>query len=388
MTDYNFDDQIERRGTGSVKWEQYGNEVLPLWVADMDFPAPPPVIEALHRRIEHGVFGYSFDPKPLRAVIQERLAQRYQWEIEPSQIMFLPGIVSAFNVVNRAIGEAGDAVLMQPPVYPPFLSAPVNFGKTAAYAELDCTLDKGILRYHLNFEAFEAAITPRTKLFMLCNPHNPVGRVFTRDELARLAAICERHNLIICSDEIHGDLILDDRRHVPIASLSPDIARRTITLMSPSKTFNIPGLGCGFAIIQNPDLMKQVQAAAAGIVGHSNLLGYTAALAAYRDGQPWLDDLLAYLAANRDFLTAYTQEHFPNVALTHPEGTYLSWLDWRAVRLPETPFKFFLEQAKVALFDGTPFGPGGAGFTRLNFACPRPVLAAALERMRAALAQL
>ncbi|MBI5668934.1 MAG: putative C-S lyase [Chloroflexi bacterium] len=383
---YNFDQRIERRGTGSVKWEWYGEDVLPLWVADMDFASPAPVIEALQRRVEHGIFGYDFDPKALKILIQERLARLYQWEIEPEQIIFLPGVVSAFNVVNRAIGEAGDAVLMQPPVYPPFLSAPGNFGKTAAYAELDCMVDGQLLHYYINFEAFEAAITPRTRLFMLCNPHNPVGRVFTRDELARLAAICDRHNLMICSDEIHCDLLLDDHRHTPIASLSSEIAQRTIALMAPSKTFNIPGLACSFAIVPNADMLKRMQAAAVG-TGHVSALGFTAAIAAYRDGQPWLDELLAYLTANRDYLTAYVQAHFPNVPLTHPEGTYLSWLDWRAVALPDTPFKFFLEQAKVALFAGEPFGPGGAGFVRLNFACPRSLLEEALERMRAAITQ-
>lgn len=381
---YNFDQRIERRGTGSVKWEWYDEDVLPLWVADMDFASPAPVIEALQKRVEHGVFGYDFDPQALKLLIQERMARLYQWEIEPEQIMFLPGVVSAFNIVNRAVGDTDDAVLMQPPVYPPFLAAPVNFGKTAAYAELDCTADGQVLHYHINFDEFEAAITQRTKLFMLCNPHNPVGRVFTRDELARLAGICERHNLIICSDEIHCDLLLDGRKHTPIASLSPEIAQRTITLMAPSKTFNIPGLACSFAIVPNAALLKKMQASSAG-TGHVSALGFTAATAAYRDGQPWLDELLAYLAANRDFLTAYAQAHFPNVSLTHPEGTYLSWLDWRAVNLPDTPFKFFLEKARVALFAGEPFGPGGAGFARLNFACPRSLLEAALERMREAL---
>jgi cystathionine beta-lyase len=385
---YNFDEQIERRGTGSAKWEWYDEDVLPLWVADMDFRAPEPVIQALHRRIEHGIFGYEFNPKELKTVICERLARLYGWQVQPDEILFLPGIVSALNVACRAFGEPGDGVLMQTPVYPPFLTAPGNFNKTADLAELAVGSSGRLLHYELDDDRFEAAITPRTRLFLLCNPHNPVGRVYSRRELERLAESCARHDLVICSDEIHCDLLFDGRQHIPIAALAPEVSARTVTLMAPSKTFNIPGLACGFAVIQNPDLMKQMQKAAAGITGHISSAGYTAALAAYQEGQPWLDAALAYLDANRRYVTDYVLENFPGVSLAQPEGTYLSWLDWREAGLPERPYDFFLKNARVALNDGALFGKPGEGFLRLNFAAPRALLAEALERMRSAWAGL
>lgn len=385
---YNFDEQIERRGTGSTKWEWYNEDVLPLWVADMDFRAPEPVIRALHRRIEHGIFGYEFNPKELKTVICERLARLYGWQVQPDEILFLPGIVSALNVACRAFGEPGDGVLMQTPVYPPFLTAPGNFNKTADLAELAVGSSGRLLHYELDDDRFEAAITPRTRLFLLCNPHNPVGRVYSRRELERLAESCARHDLVICSDEIHCDLLFDGRRHIPIAALAPEVSARTITLMAPSKTFNIPGLACGFAVIQNPNLMKQMQKAAGGITGHISSAGYTAALAAYQEGQPWLEAALAYLDANRRYVTDYVLERFPGVSLTQPEGTYLSWLDWREAGLPERPYDFFLKNARVALNDGALFGKPGEGFLRLNFAAPRALLAEALERMRSAWARL
>ena len=228
-----------------------------------------------------------------------------------------------------------------------------------------------------------AAIDPGTRLFMLCHPHNPVGRSFSVSELQRLAAICERHDLIVCSDEIHGDLLLDGRRHVPFATLAPEIAQRCITLMAPSKTFNIAGLGASFAIIQNPSLRRRFQQAMRGIVPDVNVLALHAALAAYQHGADWLDELRVYLAANRDFMLDFVRRQLPGVRSTVPEATYLAWLDCRGAGL-EQPQAFFLQQAGVALNDGATFGPGGAGFVRLNFGCPRSTLAEGLERMRRA----
>jgi cystathionine beta-lyase len=242
--------------------------------------------------------------------------------------------------------------------------------------------------YAIDHDAFERAITDRTRIFILCNPHNPVGRVFQRQELERMAEICLRHNLVICSDEIHCDLIFDGNRHLPIATLSPEIARQAITLMAPSKTFNIAGLQCSIAVIENPELREKYKAARAGLAPEINIMGMVAALAAYGEGGPWLDEALRYLQANRDFLLRYVNEQLPGVRMAKPEGTYLAWLDCRQANIPGNPHEFFLQEAKVALNDGAAFGRGGEGFVRLNFGCPRSTLAEALEKMKNALTAL
>ncbi|MFN8457579.1 MAG: PatB family C-S lyase [Anaerolineae bacterium] len=382
---YNFDTPIERRGSDSYKWTDYGDEVLPLWVADMDFISPPAVLEALHHRIDHGVFGYGRPSPHLPQTICERMQRLYGWTVTPEQIVFLPGLVSGLNAVCRAVNEPGAGVLVQTPVYPPFLTAPANQGLILQTAQLALTAQERLLRYDIDYEVFESAITAETRLFILCNPHNPVGRCFTREELARLADICLRHNIIICSDEIHCDLLLDGAEHLPIAALSSEVAQQTITLMAPSKTFNIAGLECGFAIIQNSDLMKQFTTLSRGIVPGVNVLGATAALAAYQNGGEWLTQLLAYLTANRDFLVEYVLENLPSLRTTIPEGTYLAWLDCRDSGIPGNPYHFFLKEARAALGEGSMFGPGGDGFVRLNFGCTRATLHEALERMRVAL---
>ena len=378
---YNFDQIIDRRHTDSVKWRAFDEDVLPLWVADMDFPAPEPVIRALRERVEHGVFGYGVEPPELREAVVTRLANFYGWQVKPEGLVFVPGVVTAFNLACHAVGAPGDGVLVQTPVYFPMLDAPGNAGLTRDEMELTRQPDG---RYVIDFDAFEAAITDRTRLFLLCNPHNPVGRVFGRDELARMAEICLRHDMVICSDEIHCDLLLDGHRHLPTASLAPEIADRTITLMAPSKTYNIAGLHCSVAIIQNKTLRKQFVAAQQGLVDHVNVLGFVAALAAYRDGQPWLDACLAYLNANCDFLGNYVAANLPGVTMRRPEGAYLAWLDCRQAGISGDPARFFLKQARVALNDGPRFGRGGEGFVRLNFGCPRATLVEALGRMERA----
>jgi cystathionine beta-lyase len=279
-------------------------------------------------------------------------------------------------------------VLVQTPIYPPFLSAPVNQGLHLNIAELLVTRFKQWLHYSIDYNAFEAAIQSHTRLFMLCNPHNPVGRCYTREELINLAEICTRNDLIICADEIHCDLLLENSSHLPIASLSPEIAKRCITLMAPSKTFNIAGLYCGFAIIQNPSLRKRYQLTAQGIVPDVNLLGFTAALAAYKNGETWHKELMVYLNGNRNFFTDYVQEHLPMLSTTIPEGTFLAWLDCSATGIIGNQHDFFLNQAKVALNDGQRFGQGGNDFVRLNFGCSRSTLTQALMQMKFALATL
>ncbi len=376
-----FDQIIERRGTDSIKWQWYG-EAIPMWVADMDFPAAEPIIRALTERVQHGVFGYANEPPQLREVLQAWLLRRFNWRVTADALVFMPGVVTAFNVACRAYCAPGDGVLVQAPVYPPMRTAPANFGLTRDEMELTLGEDG---RYSVDYDSMNAAITDRTRLFLLCNPHNPTGRAFTEAELSRMAELSLARGLVICSDEIHCDLIYPPHRHIPVASLTPDFARRSVTLMAPSKTFNIPGLGFSFAIIEDRELRKQYKAAARDIVPHINALGYTAALAAYSEGEPWLTACIEYLQANRDFLAQFVAERLPGVGMALPEATYLAWLDFNGARLGEDPHKFFLQHAGVALNEAPPFGPGSEGFARLNFACPRSLLLEVLERMEKAL---
>lgn len=376
---FNFDNVVEQRGAYSARWDKYrGQDIIPLWLADMDFRSPPAVIEALHQRVEHGVFGYPSVPDDLISVVRSMLLATYGWEIDPEWLVWLPGLVTGLNVVCRAAAERGEEVLTAVPVYPPFLSAPRLSGRGLATVPLRQADGSWLV----DFDQLEARITSRTRLFLLCNPHNPVGRVFTREELTRLALIGEKHNLTICSDEIHCGLVLDqDKTHVPIATLDPAIARRTVTFMSPSKTFNLPGLGCAFAIIPDGPLRRRFRQTMAGIVPGVNLLGYIAALAAYRDGSGWHEALLAYLRVNLDLLKR-ALNRMPGLAMGRVEATYLGWIDTRGSGIAE-PVKFF-EKAGVGLADGSAFG--GPGFLRLSFACPQVTLVAALNRMSRALA--
>jgi cystathionine beta-lyase len=388
MTTYNFDQYIERHNTNSAKWEMYGSDVLPMWVADMDFVSPEPVIQALRERAEHGVFGYGMPPQELFEVICQRMAHLYNWQVTPEQIVFLPGLVSGVNALCRAIGQPGDGVLLQTPVYYPFLTAIANQGRTLQAAELSLKTNGQTLEYEIDFDVFESTIEAHTRLFILCNPHNPIGRGYTRREQTRMAEICAEHNLVICSDEIHSDLLLNGTQHLPLATISPEIADRTITLIAPSKTYNLPGLGCSIAIIQNDELRQQLNQAAAGIVPGVNVMGYAAALAAYTKGNEWLEQLLSYLSANRQTVVDYVNKCLPGIKTTAPAATYLAWLNCREAGIEGNPHKFFLEKAKVALNDGAVFGPGGEGFVRLNFGCPRSTLMQGLEQMRQALKNL
>src|SRR5262245_7757835 len=317
------------------------------------------------------------------AVFPDRLQKRYGWRVPAEAIQVLPAVIPCFNLAARAFTASGDGLLIQTPMYPPIRRVPENVVLASDEMELTRQPDG---RYTIDFDRFEAAIGSRTRMFLLCNPHNPVGRVFTRSELSRMAEICLERGLLICADEIHCELVYSGQQHVPIASLDPEIAARTITLMAPSKTFNMPGLKTSVAIIPNADIREKFVATQLDLVRAVNILGYVAALAAYRDVQPWLDDLLRYLEANRDFVAEYVRSKLPGVSTMRPEGTYLAWLDCRDARLPDNdPCTFFLEKARVALNDGKAFGRGGEGFVRLNFACPRTTLTHALDRIREAL---
>ena len=379
---FDFDNVIDRAGSDSRKWRKYaGQDILPLWIADMDFAAPPAVLAALHRRVDHGVLGYGMPLPPLTEAVVDYCQAHYGWKIEPSWLVWLPGLVTGLNLAARAFGQEGDAVLTATPVYPPFMSAPKNSGRETIKVALVRRPDG---RYEFDWAAMELAVTPRTRLFFLCNPHNPVGRVFTRAELEHIAAFCEKHHLILVSDDIHCDLILDDLPHIPAASLSAATAARTITLMAPSKTYNIPGLACSLAIISDAKVRTAFTRAMAGIVPEMSVLGLAACEAALRDSEPWRQALLAHLRGNRDFIADFLRRHLPGVTLTPCEATYLAWLDVSAHRLPG-PGEFF-EQHGVGLSDGVQFGAPAGQFVRLNFGCPRATLAEALHRMQRALA--
>ena len=381
---YDFDRLVDRRHTDSSKWQKYGPDIVPLWVADMDFQSPEPVIRALRERVEHGVFGYlALEQPEFHELFADRLLKRYGWRVSPDAVVLIPGVIPGFNVAGRILAAPGDGLILQTPVYPPILRAASSIGLTREEAPLARQADG---RYAVDIDAFTAGIRERTRFFLLCNPHNPVGRVFTRDELTSLAQVCLRRGLGIVADEIHCELTLGGNRHTPIASLDPEIAERTITLMAPSKTFNLAGLKCSVAVIPSAALREKFIAGRIDLVQTVNVFGYTAAFAAYRDGQPWLDGLLRYLEANRDFVIESVRTHMPGVVVAPPEATYLAWLDCRNARIPGgDPFTFFLDKARVALHDGALFGPGGAGHVRLNFGCPRSMLAKALDRMREAL---
>jgi len=382
---FDFDTVQPRLGTDSQKWQKYeGRDILPLWVADMDFRSPPAIIEALHRRVDHGIFGYARPTKPEVEAVVTALQTRYGWTIDPSWLVWLPGLVVGLNVTAQAFAQPGDQVLCNTPVYPPFMTAPRNSGREPLMVPL--VLDSVARRWEIDFEAMERAVTPRTKLFFLCNPHNPVARVFRRDELERIANFCLRHNLLLCSDEIHCDLILDNLPHIPTGTLGSEIAARTITLMAPSKTYNVPGFGTSLAIISDAKLRATFVRATAGIVAEVNVLGYTACAAAYRDSEGWRQELLAYLRSNRDFLFDFIARELPGVKIEAPiEATYLAWLNVEALGLAD-PIAHF-ESHGVGLSDGSFFGVPRGKNIRLNFGCPRATLAEALRRMKAALAR-
>ena len=373
-----FDIEIDRTNTDSLKWEKYaGTDILPLWVADMDFKASDAIIKALHEKVEFGIFGYTNVPEELKSTLQQRLLHFYNWETKKDWQVWMPGMVPGLNIACRAYAEEGDDVITGIPVYPPFLLAPGNFNQNILKVPL---IEKNnVWKYDL--EAMRSMVTPRTKIFELCNPHNPVGRVFSKQELQDLADFCMEEDLVICSDEIHCELVLDkNKKHIPTATLSPEIESRTLTMMAPSKTFNIPGFGCSLAIISNPKLRNQFKKALAGIVPDAAALGYYAALAAYKDSEVWRQELLEYLRNNRDYLLREF-ENIPGIKMFPVESTYLGWLDVSELNL-ENPDKFF-EDAGVGLSDGRPFGM--TGYMRINFGCPKSTLVEAVRRIRKAL---
>ena len=369
-----FDVFLDRRGGDSQKWNQYANpDVLPLWLADMDVTAPQAVISALEARIAHGAFGYAKPSAKLNETVVAYLLRRYDWQIEKEWLVWLPGVVTGLHMASRAV--LGDVMFVEP-VYPPFFTTPTLSGKASVKSSL--CFKNG--QWQFDFAAMEKAITPNTGLFLLCHPHNPVGRAWRHEELIALAEFCERHALTICSDEIHCDLMLEEgSKHEPFAKAVPKALDKTITLMAPSKTYNIPGLGASFAIIACQKLRKACQNAIAGIVPDVNVLGLVAAQAALTDCDDWHAALIAALRAKRDLLEA-TIASIPKFAMSHVEATFLAWIDARALAV-DNPARFF-ESAGVGLSDGAAFGL--PGFVRLNFACHDDTLKEALARMKRA----
>lgn len=382
---FDLDRVIERRYSDSRKWTQYAEDVIPFSGAEMEFAPPESVLRALHERVDHKMFGYNVEPPELGELVIDRLQKHFGWLVPAEALVFLPGVVNGFNLACRAFASPGDGALVSTPIYSAILSAPTNHGIQRHETQLTEQSDG---QYIVDFDALEAAITERTRLFLLCNPHNPVGRVFRRDELEQMAEICLRHDILICSDEIHSDWVFSGHHHLPIASLDREVGTRSITLIGTSKSHNVAGIRCAVAIVENVDLRKKLEAARAGLVPSVSALAYTAAVAGFRHGQPWRDAVRGYLEANRDFLFDYVQSHLPGIKMSKPEGTPVAWLDCRQVAIPDNPFEFFLQKARVALRDGEIYGRGGKGFVRLSFGCPRELLLQGLDRMRGALGSL
>jgi len=369
-----FDRIIDRRGTWSSKWDKYaGSDVLPFWVADMDFPMPAFIREAVQRRLDHEVVGYTKTPASLVQAFQEWLERNYGWSVPESWLVWLPGVVTGFNLAARATAVSGGSVIIPTPVYYPFLDVPRNAGQEGIHVPLV----RDGQRWVMDLDALEAAVLPQSRLLLLANPQNPTGRAYGRDELEALAALCLRHELVLCSDEIHCQLLLaENARHVPVASLSPEIAARTITLYAATKTYNIPGLSCGVAVIPDADLRLRFKRAQAGLVPNVGPLEYAASEAAFADTGPWVAALLDYLRDNHRRLQGVAGSR-----MTPVEATYLGWIDVRDLGLAE-PGKFF-EQHGIGLSDGAAFA--GEGFVRFNFACPKSLLQRGLERLAAGL---
>lgn len=372
----------DRRGTGSLKWEKYADrDILPMWVADMDFLSPPCVRDALARRVAHGVFGYTAPTREVVAAVRGWLRDRHGAEVETEEIVWFPGLVPCLNVICRALGTEGDEVIALTPVYPPFLSAPAFSHRANVSAPLALDGD----RWSVDMARLEAAFTPRTRALLFCNPHNPVGRVFTEAEVRAVAALCARRGVLFCSDEIHADLVLGPSRHFSALRLNGAEVDEKIVLMAPSKTFNTPGLSCAFAVIPEANLRQRIRDAARGIITEINAMGYAACEAAFREGEPWRQELLGVLRENREVLYDFVAREMLAIRLRPMEATYLAWLDCRALGLDD-PAAFF-EKGGVGLMDGKLFGPGGEGFLRFNFGCPRTRVEEALRRMKAALAR-
>ena len=378
-----FDTIIPREGTDSVKWDGRqgvfnSEDLIPMWVADMDFAVPEAISRALMARAEHPVFGYTLVADSVYEALIHWMRQRHGFEVQRDWIILSPGVVPTLHASALAFAQAGEGVIVQPPVYFPFFSAVTETGRKLILNPLK--LDSG--RYTIDFDHLEQCAGQGAKLLMLCSPHNPVGRVWSEDELLKILEIAHRHDLIILSDEIHHDLIFPGARHIPLQVLAGESAN-IVTAVAPSKTFNIPGLGLSALIVPNPKHRTALRKAFELLhTGASNPFSLVAFEAAYREGEEWLGALLVYLTETRDFVAQYLARHIPKIKLIQPEGTYLLWLDCRELGMSDSELRqFFIHQAKVGMNPGTVFGEGGSGFMRMNIGTSRLVVKEALERI-------
>jgi cystathionine beta-lyase len=349
-----------------------------MWVADMDFRSAPEVVDTLRTRVDHGVYGYTVPHEAPQQAIIEYLRTRHGLSCSAEELVWLPGLVQGLNLVCRAAGNSGDGVMVNTPVYPPFLSAPVFSDRTRIAVDLQ--MQDGVAAF--DRAAMEEAVTPDTRLFILCNPHNPVGRAFPREELEWLLSFCEAHDLWICSDEIHCDLMLSDAPHIPMLSLGERAAARTITFLSPSKTYNLPGLACAYAVIPNPEIRRAFQKVCRGLVTEVNCFGYAGLVAAYTHGEPWRREMIEVLKQNLDLLVSVLGDRHPEVGIPRMDATYLAWLDLRAYGI-SSPHAF-MESHGIGLSNGVDFG-APTGFLRLNFGCPTSTLEEGIDRLCRAL---
>jgi len=389
---YDFNQICDRKNTNCFKWDFiqsiFGNDdVIPMWVADMDFPVATPIVEALKRRAEHEFYGYTKASTDVIQSVVDRMWDKYAWKIKPEWIVFTPGVVPALNITVRMLTHPGDEIILQEPVYYPFFPAVTFSGCQIVNNQLK--LING--RYEMDYEDLEhqfharigmLPVTSRIKAIMLCNPHNPVGRLWSKEELTKLGDIAIKHGVVVISDEIHCELLFKDHQHTPFASISEEFEQNSIVCMSPSKTFNLAGLEVSSIIIPNKKLRHLFINTRTGILPEPNLFGYTALEAAYRFGDEWLDQLLDYLQGNLDFLLKYFANRIPKIKVIKPQGTYLIWLDCRDLGMDDMTLRNFMrDKAKVGFDDGFLFGSGGSGFQRMNIACPRPILEEALIRI-------
>ncbi len=387
---YNFDEPVNREDSNSVKYDlrkkYFGrNDVLPMWVADMDFKTPPFIIEALRKRLNHEILGYSFKPDEYFNSIISWLSERYSWEVEYDWISFCPGIVPAMNICTLSYTDPGDSIIVQPPVYFPFFPAITDHKRKMIFNQL--TENEG--RWEMDFMDLRKK-AKGVKMIFLSNPHNPVGRAWTLKELESLAEICIENGIIIISDEIHSDLVLPGYKHEPLALISKEIADITITCIAPSKTFNLAGLSTSSLIISNTDLRNKFNKTLESLhIGGGNIFGTEASIAAYRHGEEWLDDLLDYLKINLDYVMDFCITQIPDITPVLPEATYMIWLDCRKLALKtENLGRFFIDKAGLGLIEGSVFGPGGEGFMRMNLACPLDNIKTAMTSIKRAIEQL
>ena len=386
---WNFDEPDGREGTDCIKYDRreeiFGvKDVIPMWVADMDFNCPSFVIEALQKRLEHEIYGYSFRPAEYFQSMISWIKNRHNWTIEKEWISFSPGIVPALNFCTLAFTQPGDNIIVQPPVYFPFFSAAESHGRNLIYNRLKESEGK----WTMDFDSLIAGIDSKTKMIILSNPHNPIGRVWTPAELTNLADICLKNNVLIISDEIHCDLILPGYTHTPLASLSEKIAENTITLIAPSKTFNLAGLSTSSVIISNPVLRKSFNHVVDNLhVGSGNIFGTAASTAAYTHGHEWLDALLDYIDNNIEFVKDYCRKMIPEIIPVQPEATYMIWLDCRKFGMSGKELQsFFVNKAGVGMNEGSTFGPGGEGFMRMNLGTTHQTVMKAMEQIETAVA--